>query len=1069
MADGIKMKNTIKYFTIFLFLSIILMGSAMAASVTEYTSSSCGTTTNSYAGSATVYVKVGNTSYSNVNVFIVPDRNWNNGDSITGYLASKNNTNLSSCQSVWSPALSGGPYDVIVDADKDGVYDSSAHSPYPADIIDSTSTSGFSVTGNSASFTSQISPPTGVCTGTSTAVSVTMNNNGNTQWTDSGNGYRLGSENPQDNVNWGFNRVYLAPAETIAPGASKTFSFTATAPATAGTYNFQWQMVQDAVEWFGAESTTVPVTVRSCSCSDTDSGDLPNTFGTVSGSIASGTYSYPDACTDITHVREFYCSGITPLNHTVACDSGRYCSSGACVIDNTAPVKATGVNPAVLSYDKTASTVDIADVGTCTDAGAGMHATEPYQVSYSDAGTSPDANCNDNTYTVTSAWGTSHAASFTGTNNHYYCIKLECKDALTNTATYYSANNILYDITAPTLSSVHIESNNANPVIAIVGNTITLTFTASEAISTPTVTIAGHAASVSGSGSGPYTATYVMASGDAAGVIPFSISFSDIAGNAGTAVTSTTDTSSVTFFKPFCLTKNGGTFTNDASVGTIDWTNPSNAQTSNNVYATITTASASAVTHYLKASNFNFDISDGSTINGISVNVERNEGSSTLRVTDNSIRMVKNNIISGSDKSTGVSWPQYDTTIIYGGAADLWSQSWTASDINSATTGFVISAIHDSSTNSRTLSIDYINMTVCYTDTVIPTLPSVHIQSNNANTAIAIVGNTVTLTFTASEAISTPTVTIDGNAAIVSGTGSGPYTATYVMDSGDVDGFVTFSIAFSDVAGNVGTPVTGTTDGSSVRYYAPVSTCVSKEASTFADDTSVGSIAWSNPSNAMTSNNIYATAYPLYNTGVYTHYLKATNFGFNIPTGSTINGISFGVEKAGNLSGGTDTYIVDYRVRMVKSGTIGTTDRADTSTRWSTTDTIDAYGSSSDLWGTTWAAADINSATTGLVFSATKDTTTTNPRIASVDYISMTVCYSYNPTPTSCLCPPMNSNWAINMADNCVLSTNCNLGTGKLSFSGIGSFTINAVLDSDGFTAPPAGSTIWIGPAGRWY
>ena len=50
---------------------------------------------------------------------------------------------------------------------------------------------------------------------------------------------------------------------------------------------------------------------------------------------------------------------------------------------------------------------------------------------------------------MTTNWGTSHSASFTGTDGNYYCIKLDCKDAVSNTASFYSANNILYDITAP--------------------------------------------------------------------------------------------------------------------------------------------------------------------------------------------------------------------------------------------------------------------------------------------------------------------------------------------------------------------------------------------------------------------------------------------------------------------------------------------------------------------------------------------------------------------------------------------------------------------------------------------
>ena len=102
------------------------------------------------------------------------------------------------------------------------------------------------------------------------------------------------------------------------------------------------------------------------------------------------------------------------------------------------------------------------------------------------------------------------------------------------------------DTTAPVLSLVHIQSNNADTARATAGDTVTLSFTASESIQTLPVSIAGHAATVSG---GPmnWSATYVMANGDPEGVVAFSIAFSDLAGNAGADVIATTDASSVTF------------------------------------------------------------------------------------------------------------------------------------------------------------------------------------------------------------------------------------------------------------------------------------------------------------------------------------------------------------------------------------------------------------------------------------------------------------------------------------------------------------------------------------------
>ncbi|GAC1404156.1 MAG: hypothetical protein NVSMB49_22440 [Ktedonobacteraceae bacterium] len=92
------------------------------------------------------------------------------------------------------------------------------------------------------------------------SATVTMKNIGLTTWMTGGNTpYRLGSQNPQDNATWGFNRVDLPTA--ASPGASVTFNFTVTAPAQLGGYNFEWRMVNEAVEWFGDFTPNVLVSV----------------------------------------------------------------------------------------------------------------------------------------------------------------------------------------------------------------------------------------------------------------------------------------------------------------------------------------------------------------------------------------------------------------------------------------------------------------------------------------------------------------------------------------------------------------------------------------------------------------------------------------------------------------------------------------------------------------------------------------------------------------------------------------------------------------------------------------
>ncbi|MCD7098102.1 RHS repeat-associated core domain-containing protein [Stenotrophomonas sp. MMGLT7] len=101
------------------------------------------------------------------------------------------------------------------------------------------------------------SVPTTMVIGQSYPVSVTLKNTGTATWKAS-DAYRLGSQNPGDNMTWGQHRV--DPPGEVASGQTATFSFTAQA-TKPGTQNFQWRMVQDGVAWFGAITPNVKVTV----------------------------------------------------------------------------------------------------------------------------------------------------------------------------------------------------------------------------------------------------------------------------------------------------------------------------------------------------------------------------------------------------------------------------------------------------------------------------------------------------------------------------------------------------------------------------------------------------------------------------------------------------------------------------------------------------------------------------------------------------------------------------------------------------------------------------------------
>ena len=126
-------------------------------------------------------------------------------------------------------------------------------------------------------------------------------------------------------------------------------------------------------------------------------------------------------------------------------------------------------------------------------------------------------------------------------------------------------------------------------------------------------------------------------------------------------------------------------------------------------------------------------------------------------------------------------------------------------------------------------------------------MSSVSIASDNSTSTYAKVDDTITLTFTAAETIGTPTVTFQsGGAAINDGTVSyanpsgNTWTAKYDANTGDTEGSVTFSFAFSDSTGNAGVAVTAVTDGTSVTFDKTAPTI---STSSIASDNSTTTVA----------------------------------------------------------------------------------------------------------------------------------------------------------------------------------------------------------------------------------
>jgi hypothetical protein len=147
--------------------------------------------------------------------------------------------------------------------------------------------------------------------------------------------------------------------------------------------------------------------------------------------------------------------------------------------------------------------------------------------------------------------------------------------------------------------------------------------------------------------------------------------------------------------------------TNAGNGGTVAWTNPLNAISSNNVYATV--ASSTALSQRLTTDNFGFAIPAVNTIDGIEVRVEWL--SSAAGPTDQEVRLNKGGVFAGTNKATSTPVPTVEGITVYGNSTDLWGNTWTPADINALTFGAGL-AVQFVSAPNKTVSVDQITITV---------------------------------------------------------------------------------------------------------------------------------------------------------------------------------------------------------------------------------------------------------------------------------------------------------------------------------------------------------------------
>lgn len=144
-----------------------------------------------------------------------------------------------------------------------------------------------------------------------------------------------------------------------------------------------------------------------------------------------------------------------------------------------------------------------------------------------------------------------------------------------------------------------------------------------------------------------------------------------------------------------------------------------------------------------------------------------------------------------------------------------------------------------------------------------------------------------------------------------------------------------------------------------------------------------GEVAWTNTDNVKVSDDVYSTVV-LDGISGSSDVIYVRNFGFSIPTGSTIDGILIEVEcKTSSGTNNFDTFIIDEGgdERGSKAGTMTTTEQ------------YHSFGGATDLWGAAagfWTVAKINSINFGSYVQNTQLTSNT----LSVDHVRITVYYT---------------------------------------------------------------------------
>ena len=160
----------------------------------------------------------------------------------------------------------------------------------------------------------------------------------------------------------------------------------------------------------------------------------------------------------------------------------------------------------------------------------------------------------------------------------------------------------------------------------------------------------------------------------------------------------------------------GGGFSNETLPGSNrSWVAVENVGGSDDQYSDFSNLnnSSNSYTDYLHVNKFQLDIPLDAILTGIEIHVERSDVNQNT--SDYSVKILKYDMVTGDEKSTGDVYAATDTYKTFGGAGDLWGETWTPDMINDNGFGIAISAQRIDGNNGQTDGkIDDINIIIYF-------------------------------------------------------------------------------------------------------------------------------------------------------------------------------------------------------------------------------------------------------------------------------------------------------------------------------------------------------------------